>query len=146
MAGTNAWMNSQSWTYTPTTGSPISLSKVKGWSLNRGISRAKEAGDYDRFFSLNVCDFEDPRITLDTLNTFAGMLIDATLFGTLTGIVRDAYNGAITGGGGRQLTMINCGIEDDGGGGQHRQYARASLTFSAWSPDGQTNPLSISAL
>ena len=143
---TGAYVNSSGWSFTPSGGSATALPRCKEWSLPRGISRIREGADFDHFYTLNVCDFEDPTITLTTLDPFALVSISPTQLGTLTGVVRDANNGATTGGGAKQITLNNCGLSDESGSGSHRQYARGSYSFCGTSADGVTSPLSISAV
>lgn len=146
MAASGAYVNTSGWSFTPNGGSNSALPKVKEWSMPRGISRIKESADFDHFWTLNVCDFEDPTITLTTLDPFSIFAINPGVLGTLTGVVRDANNGATTGGGAKQITLVNCGLSDESGSGAHRAYARGTYTFCGTSSDGTTNPLSISAL
>jgi hypothetical protein len=146
MAASGAYVNSSGWAYTPNGGAGASLPKVKEWSLPRGISRIRESADFDHFYTLNVCDFEDPTVSLTTLDPFSLFALDPGVFGTLVGVVRDANNGAITGGGAKQITLTNCCLSDESGSGSHRQYARGTYAFCGTSVDGATSPLSISAL
>lgn len=146
MAASGAYVNSSAWSFTPNGGSATPLPRIKEWSLPRGISRIRESADYDHYFTLNVCDFEDPMVTLTTLEPFSLVSISPSALGTLTGVVRDANNGATPGGGAKQITLVNCGLSDESGGGAHRQYARGTYTFCSTSADGVTSPLSISAL
>ncbi len=146
MSASGAYVNSSAWSFTPNGGSQTNILRVKDWSLPRGISRIKESADFDHFWTLNVCDFEDPTVSLTTLDPFALVVVSPSSLGTLTGVVRDANNGATTGGGAKQITLTNCGLSDESGSGSHRQYARGTFTFCSTSVDGVTNPLTISAL
>jgi len=146
MPGSGAYVNSSAWSFTPNGGSATALPRCKDWSLPRGISRIKESADFDHFWTLNVCDFEDPQVSLTTLDPFAMVTVSASALGTLTGVVRDANNGAVSGGGAKLITLTNCGLSDESGSGSHRQYARGTYTFCSTSTDGVTNPLSISAI
>jgi hypothetical protein len=146
MPPTGAYVNSSGWQYTTAGGQVYAIPKVKDWSMPAGISRIRESADYDHYFTLNVCDFEDPTITLDSLDPFALQGLSPTVFGTLVGTIRDAYNGASAGGGGKQIQLLNATLMDRSPRGSHRQYARASYAFCGTSADGVTSPLVVSAL
>lgn len=143
---TGAYVNSNSWQYVASGGTTYTIPKVKSWSLDRGISRIREGADYDRFNTLNVSDYEDPTITLSTLDPFSLAALSPTVFGTLSGIIRDAYNGATGGGGGKQIQLLNAALMTNSGNGSHRQYANSNYSFCGTSSDGITSPLTISAL
>jgi hypothetical protein len=139
-------MNSSGWQFTPSGSSAIPIIKVKDWNLNKGISRVRDSADYDVFTTINVCDHQDPVITLSTLNAFSLVLVDPSVIGTLFGVVRDSFNGALTGGGAVSLTLTNASIMEDQGSGAHRQLAHKSLHFCSFSTDGVTSPLSIASV
>lgn len=143
---TNRYMNTSGWGFTPVSGTLTVLTGITSYAFDEGISTKKESADFDLFPTVSVTDHRDPKITLETLDAFALETIVAGARGGLTGIVRDAYNGATVGGGGRQVTMSNAQIEGRTTNQAHREYGRRQLVFGAISADGSTHPVATSAL
>ena len=62
--------------------------------------------------------------------------------GTFTATHNDARNG--TGTGAVTYTLTNAVVASNPLQGSHRQFGQGVLTLTAYSPDGVTNPLSLS--
>lgn len=138
--------NSSAWQYTPNSGSAILLGKMKDWSYDEGISRVQDGGDYDAFPTVNLCDWQNPTLTLSTFGVFNLKLVSPATVGVVTGKVHDSFSGITAGGGGHTITLSNASLMTRSGSGSHRQIARGQLAFCAYSMDGVTSPLAIAAL
>jgi hypothetical protein len=147
MSATNRYMNTSAWSFTPLpSGSAVNITGVTSYSYDEGISTKKEGADFDGFPTVSVCDYRDPKITLETLDMFIMTSTLAGQKGTLSGNVRDAYNGATAAGGGRSITLNNAQIEGRTHNAPYREYGRQQLVFGAISSDGSTHPAAIAAL
>ena len=146
MAATNRYMNTSGWSFTPAGGALTALTGITSFGYDEGISTKKESADFDGFPTVAVSDFRDPTITLATLDAFAFIAILAGAKGSLTGNVRDAYNGVTAAGGGKSVTMSNAAIQARSLTAAHREFASQQLTFGAVSVDGATHPVAVTAL
>lgn len=146
LTATNRYFNSSGWGFTPTGGSLTSILGVQSVSYDEGISIKKESGDFDTYPTVAVRDHSDPKINLETLDAMVLSAVIGGAFGTLTGVLRDAYNGAAVGGGGKQVTLSNAFVESRGWNAPYREFAKQQLSFGAISIDGATSPLAIAAL
>jgi hypothetical protein len=146
LSPTNRYMNTSGWGFTPSGGALLPLTGVTSYAFDEGISTKKESADFDVFPTVSVSDYRDPKITLETLDAFALEVVIAGAKGALSGIVRDAYNGAAVGGGGKEVAMSNAQIEGRTTNQAHREYGRRQLVFGAVSIDGATHPIATSAL
>jgi hypothetical protein len=146
LSPTNRYMNSSGWGFTPSGGSLTNITGVTNETYDEQISTKKEGADFDLFPTVAVADYRDPIITLETLDAFILMGVVAGASGTLVGTVRDAYNGATTGGGAKLITMSNARIQGRNQSQPYREYGKQSLVFGAVSADGATHPVAITAV
>lgn len=143
---TNRYMNTSGWGFTPSGGTLTAISGVVTESYDEQISTKKEGADFDALPTVAVTDYRDPIITLETLDAFALYTVLAGTVGTLVGTVRDAMNGATTGGGAKLITMSNARIQGRNQNQAYREFGRQSLVFGAVSSDGATHPVAITAV
>jgi hypothetical protein len=146
MSATNRYMNTGAVGFTPTGGSLTAITGVKSVSFDEGVSVKKESADGDLFPTVSVNDQNNPTITIETLDAFVLIAQLAGQKGTLAIVIKDAYNGTTTSGGGKTITMTGCQIEKRGATHKHREFSNQSITFGAVSADGSTHPVSVSAL
>lgn len=143
---TNRYMNSSGWGFTPTGGTATSLLGITSCSYEEGISIKKASADFDTYPTVAVRDYAEPKINLETLDAQVLSSVIGGAFGVLVGTLRDAYNGATTGGGAKLLTFSNAFIESRGWSAPYREFAKQQLSFGAISTDGATSPLAITAV
>lgn len=146
MPATNRYMNFGAVGFTPSGGSLTTITGVKSVSFDEGVSVKKESADGDLFPTVSVNDQNNPTITIETLDGFVLYAQLAGQKGTLAVVIKDAYNGITTSGGGKTITMSNCQIEKRGTQHKHREFSHQSITFGAISSDGSTHPVAVSAL
>ncbi len=143
---TNRYFETEGWTFLPNGGTIIALFGITSAAYDEGISTKSEGADFDGFPTVKVCDYREPKITLDTLDAMALYATIAGQKGTLAGILRDAYNGVTVGGGGKTITFTNCQIEGRNFTAAFREFAKQQLVFGGISTDGATHPVAITAL
>jgi hypothetical protein len=122
MAATKRFMNWTGVTFTPQNGSPTPITGVTSIQIDSGGSLMKFSGDGDRYSTTVINDFNDPTVTVHSADLAAVQ----------------AFPGAIT------YTLSNAVIASHPIHGAHRQFGQGTLTLTAISPDGITNPLSTS--
>jgi hypothetical protein len=136
-------MNWTNVAFTPLNGSTTIITGVTSIQIDSGGSLLKFAGDGDRFSTTVVNDFNDPTITVRSADLAAVRAFPVGTVGTFTATHNDARNGA--GSGAMTYTLSNAVISSNPIHGAHRQFGEGSLTLTAFSLDGVTNPLSVSA-
>jgi hypothetical protein len=102
----------------------------------------KFSGDGDRYSTTVVNDFNDPTVTVHSADLAAVRAFPVGTVGTFSATHNDARNGAGTGA--ITYTLTNAVVASNPIHGSHRQFGQGTLTLSAMSPDGVTNPLSTS--
>jgi hypothetical protein len=142
MAATKRFMNWTGVTFTPLNGTPTPMTGVTSVQFATGGSLLKFAGDGDRYSTTVVNDFNDPVVTVQTADLMAVLSFPVGTVGTFTATHNDARNG--TGTGAITYTLTNAVIASNPVHGSHRQFGQGTLTLTAFSPDGVTNPMSIS--
>lgn len=140
MPATKRQLNWQPVGFTPTAGSLSTCTGVTNVTVSAGGNLLKFSGDADRFNTLVVNDFNDPTLTVTTADVNWAFSIAPGTRGALTATHKDAKGAT---GGGITFTLANAVAESPQSGGAHRQIGSASLSFSAESTDGTTNPLSF---
>lgn len=142
MAATKRFMNWTAVGFTPTGGSAQPITGVTSVSIDSGGSLAKFSGDGDRYNTTVVNDMNEPKISVQAADLGAIRANPVGTVGTMVATHNDARNG--TGDGAITYTLSNAVIESNTVSGSHRQFGQGTLTVSAFSPDGVTNPLSVS--
>jgi hypothetical protein len=135
-------MNWTGVTFTPLNGAPITITGVTSIQIDSGGIIAKFSGDGDRFSTTVVNDYNDPTVSIHSADLAAVTAFPIGTVGTFTATHNDSRNGA--GSGAMTYTLANAVIASQPIHGSHRQFGEGSLTLSAFSLDGVTNPLSIS--
>jgi hypothetical protein len=100
------------------------------------------SGDGDRYSTTVVNDYNEPVITVHAADLAAVRANPVGTVGTFTATHNDAKNG--TGSGAITYTLTNAVIASNPVQGTHRQFGQGTLTVTAYSTDGITNPLSTS--
>jgi hypothetical protein len=140
MSATKRFMNWTAVSFTPTGGSTTVITGVASVSIDSGGSLVRFSGDGDRYNTTVVNDHNDPVVTVHSADLAAIRANPAGIVGTFTATHNDARNGANTGAITYTLTnavIANCPVQ-----GAHRQFGQGTLTITAFSADGITNPLS----
>ena len=142
MAASKRFMNWTSVSFTPLNGSAAPINGVTSIQIDSGGSLLKFSGDGDRYNTTVVNDFNEPTVTVHTADLVAVSAFPVGSVGTFTATHNDARNGSGTGA--VTYTLTNAVVASNPLHGTHRQFGQGVLTLSAYSPDGVTNPLSIS--
>jgi hypothetical protein len=142
MAATKRFMNWTGVTFTPQNGSPTPITGVTSIQIDSGGSLIKFSGDGDRYSTTVVNDFNDPTVTVHSADLAAVRAFPVGTVGTFSATHNDAKNGVGTGA--ITYTLSNAVIASNPIHGAHRQFGQGTLTLTATSPDGMTNPLSTS--
>ena len=139
---THRHMNWTGVSFTPVGGNPITITGVTSVQIDSGGTLAKFSGDGDRYHTIIVNDFNEPTITVQSSDLAAIRAFPVGTVGTFTATHNDARNGALTGA--ITYTLANAVVAANPIKGSHRQFGQGTLTLTAFSTDGQTNPLSTS--
>jgi hypothetical protein len=143
MPATKRFLNWTGVTFTPTGQDPISITGVTSLTLqNHGGGLLKFSGDGDRYMTTVVPDVVEPEITLQSADMIALRSLPVGIAGTLSATHNDARNG--TGQGAITYTMANAVVASNTVLGEHRKFGRGTVTFAAFSGDGQTHPITSS--
>jgi hypothetical protein len=142
MTATKRFMNWTGVSFTPLSGTPTAISGVTSIVIDAGGSLLKFSGDGDRYNTTVVNDFNEPTVRVHSADLAAVHAFPVGTVGTFTATHNDARNGVGTGA--ITYTLSNAVIASTPIEGSHRQFGHGTLTLSAFSPDGVTNPLSTS--
>jgi hypothetical protein len=142
VSATKRFLNWTGVTFTPVGGSPTVITGVTSVSIDSGGSLLKFAGDGDRYHTTVVNDFNEPTISVQAADLAAIRANPVGTVGTFTATHNDAKNGI--GSGSVTYTLSNSVIASNTIRGSHRQFGQGTLTLTAFSSDGVTNPLSAS--
>lgn len=126
--------------FTPQNGSTIVLTGVSSIQIDSGGSLLKFSGDGDRYNTTVVNDFNEPTVTVNCADLAAVRSLPVGTVGTFTATHNDARNGAGTGA--ITYTLANAVVASNPIQGSHRRFGQGTLTLTAFSVDGVTNPLS----
>jgi len=135
-------MNWTGVSFTPTGGTATSITGVTSVNIDTGGSLMRFSGDGDRYSTTVVNDYNEPVITVHAADLAAVRANPVGTVGTFTATHNDAKNG--TGSGAITYTLTNAVIASNPVQGTHRQFGQGTLTVTAYSTDGITNPLSTS--
>lgn len=141
MSASKRQMNWSNVSFTPTGGSVVNITGVMSVKYDDGSSMLKISGDSDRYNSLIVNDFNEPKITVETTDTSALLSLPSGTTGTFVATNNDAKNGS--GSGAITYTFLSI-VTGNSVQGKHRAYGMGSLELEGYSIDAQTNPLSTS--
>jgi hypothetical protein len=141
MSATNRFMNWTGVTFTPMNGSPTAITGVTSIQIDSGGSLQKFSGDGDRYSTTVVNDFNDPTVTVHSADLTSVQSFSVGTVGIFAATHNDARNG--TGSGAITYILNYAVVASNPIHGAHRQFGQGVLTFTAYSLDGVTNPLSI---
>ena len=142
MAATKRFMNWTGVTFTPQGGPTTAISGVTSVQIDTGGTLLKFSGDGDRYHTTVVNDHSEPTVTVHSADLAAVRAFPVGTVGTFTATHNDARNGA--GSGAVTYTLSNAVIASTPIQGSHRQFGQGTLTMTAFSADGVTNPLATS--
>jgi hypothetical protein len=142
MAASKRFMNWTGVSFTPQGGSPTGITGVTSIQIDTGGTLLKFAGDGDRYNTTVVNDFNEPTVTVRSADLAAVRAFPVGTQGTFTATHNDARNG--TGSGSVTYTLSNAVIASNPIQGSHRHFGQGTLTLTAYSLDGVTNPLATS--
>jgi ribosomal protein L2 len=140
MSATKRYMNWTAVSFTPTGGSQTAITGVTSIAIDSGGTLARFSGDGDRYSTTVVNDHNEPVVTIHSADLAAIRANAVGVVGTFAATHNDARNGANAGAITYTLTnavIANCPLQ-----GAHRQFGQGTLTITAFSSDGITNPLS----
>jgi hypothetical protein len=140
MSATKRSMNWTSVSFTPTGGTASVITGVSAITIDAGSTLNKFAGDGDRYYTTVVNDMNDPTVTVHAADLASIRANPPGTVGTFTATLNDARNG--TGSGSIVYTLANAVVSNSVVAGAHRAFGQGTLTLSAFSSDGVTNPLS----
>ena len=140
MSATKRSMNWTAVSFTPNGGTAATITGVSAITINAGSTLNKFAGDGDRYYTTVVNDMNDPTVTIQAADLASIRANPPGTVGTFTATLSDARNG--TGSGSIAYTLVNAVVADSVISGAHRAFGQGTLTLSAFSTDGVTNPLS----
>lgn len=146
MPATNRYRNVSDATWTPASGSPVTLTGIKSASYDEGNQVLKEGADFDGFPTVGGVVYSEPKVTIETLDAFALFATVAGSKGTLSFIVRDNSNGDSAGGGAKEITMTNAFLATRSQNNPFNQLSNQSIAFESISTDGQTHPVSFASV
>lgn len=142
----NLYVNVLDVSFTPVGGSASPFIRQTRADIDGGVSNISFKGDGDLFPTMETNVSQVPSITLAGGNIKQILGVQAGQIGTLMLTIPDARNGTQPGGGGMLLTLSNAIVADKSASAPHAQFASGSTTFSSFSSDGVTNPLSMTML
>jgi hypothetical protein len=142
MSATKRFMNWSGVTFTPVEGSSTTITGVTSVTIDSGGTLARFSGDGDRYVTTMVNDFNEPVVTIHSADLSSLRANPVGTVGTFTATHNDAKNGVGTGA--ITYTIANSVISSCQVSGAHRQFGQGSLTLTAFSGDGITNPISTS--
>ena len=132
--------------FTPSSGSPIVISRVSNVEFDPGGQLTAYSGDGNRYpvglFNL----MNQPKATVESENVGAISSLAPGALGTFVAVLNDAKNGAGPGSGAIQYTLSNAVVQNTHAGGRHQQFARGKAVLHAFSSDGVTSPLAAVVL
>ena len=142
MAASKRFMNWTNVSFTPLNGSAAFITGVTSIQIDTGGNLLKFSGDGDRYNTTVVNDFNEPTVVVHTADLVAVGAFPVGTVGTFMATHNDARNGG--GSGAVTYTLTNAVVASNPFHGAHRQFGQGVLTLTAYSPDGVTNPLSLS--
>jgi hypothetical protein len=145
MAATRRYMNCKTFTFTPISGSPLTLTGKTRVAIDFGGNLVTFSGDGDRFPTTIVNDMTAPTMSIDSadIGTLVTNFPPGTR-GTAVAVISDAKNPAGgVGSGELTATLSNAVVHNSNANGQHRQFSTGTMDLQAESADGVTSPLAF---
>ncbi len=140
MPSSKRFMNWSGVAFTPSGGTATPITGVTAVTIDTGGTLQKFSGDGDRYNTTVVNDHNDPVVTVRAADLAAVRANPVGSIGTFSATHNDARNG--TGTGAITYTLANAVVASNPVQGSHRQFGHGTLTITAYSSDGITNPLS----
>jgi hypothetical protein len=140
MAATKVQINWTGVSFTPTSGSTTSITRVTNASVGLGGALIKFKADTDIYPTVIANVNNDPHFSITTADVGTMMGFVPGTGGTLLATLNDAKlatDGAV------DFTMINAVFENADTQAAHAQFGSVTGTWQAYSSDGQTGPLSF---
>lgn len=141
-----AQVNTTSCSFTPTGGSLTAIKGVKDLAFDPQVETIHDGGDGDFFDTLAGSYKAAWKVTIQTNRPLALAALTLGAAGALTWITNDSRNATAAGGGGLTYTLANAIYGGTPVNAPHRQFATGTHTFTSFSSDGSTSPLTSVAL
>lgn len=142
----NAYVNTTSGGFTPTGGSLTAIKGIKDLTFDPQVETIHDGGDGDFFDTLAGSYHAAWKVTFQVNRPLLLAALTLGVSGSLTWITNDSRNAAGAGGGGLTYTLANAIYGGTPVNAPHRQFATGTHTFTSYSSDGSTSPLSSVAL
>ncbi len=142
MAASGRFMNWSSVTFTPTSGSPVTITEVQNVTIDPRVVLKGASGDGDLAPTAKTLEYIDPHITVETEDIKTVNALGFGTRGSFEATHNDFYNGS--GSGAMTYTVSNCIVAGGQRSGAHRQTGRATLICETYSSDGTTSPIAYS--
>lgn len=142
----NAYVNTTSCSFTPSGGSLTNIKGIKDIAFDPQVETIHEGGDGDFFDTLAGSYKAAWKVTIQVNRPLMLAALTLGASGSLTWVTNDSRNAATTGGGGLTYTLSNAIYGGTPVNAPHRQFATGTHTFTSYSSDGSTSPLSSVAL
>jgi hypothetical protein len=119
------------------------ITRITTMDINPNGSLIHFKGDDDRYPVVVVNPDNEPSVSITSgdVGTIYGFAAGAT--GTITATLNDARGATVGSGGAINFTVINCVFSAPTMSAGHGSIASATGNWSAYSPDGQTSPVSF---
>lgn len=128
--------------FTPTAGTLTPMTRIQTVQIADRGQAVTGSADADFFPTLKKVVGGDPMVTVSSEDGTLQSALPKGTTGVWTGTHNDAVNG--TGSGAIVYTLAGAVITDVNRGGGHQQLGSIDFQIEAASPDGITNPLSLS--
>jgi hypothetical protein len=142
MPATRRHMNWSNISFVPDGGTINLFTGVTDCSYDPQGTLEEFSGDGDRYTTTVVNSMNRPKFTVTAADIAAILAIAVGVVGTFSATLNDAHN--IAGTGAITFTMANAVVNSGTARGAHKQFASGAFDVMGFSPDGQTNPVSVS--
>ena len=133
-------MNWASVSFTPTSLSAVSITRITAGMFGMGGTLAKFKGDVNIFPVFIVAPTVEPHASFTTADVATMMGFTPGAVGTIAATLNDATGVSA---GNIAFALVNAVFENADGSDSHAQFATSTGTWQAYSSDGTTSPLSF---
>jgi hypothetical protein len=144
MSASRRYVNTKSFVFEIDGGATVTLTGKTRFGFDYRGNVIEFSGDGDRFPTTSVNDYMNPQMTIDAADVGTAQALTPGIRGTATAVVADAKN--VTGGVGSgelSIVMSNAIVNNNSMTSQHRQFGTTTITMTAESADGLTNPVAV---
>lgn len=147
LTATKLFMNWTGATFTPTTGSPVAITRITDAKFNKSVDLEQFKGDIALFVQAIASPTQHRSIdvTSGDVATLASLAQGA--IGSLTIQLGDFNNKFVATGGAISITLTTCVIGSNSADGAHGKAASAQINFTAFdATGGVTDPFVVAVL